>query len=102
MNTNIDIVKALTDEQLELAYRIREKQYRIQDAKDHVEDFVGDDEGLSLKFNNPTKIIEWAKKLDDSDYEQMAETFLENYDCNITENMQWEAIVTSYFMDLFE
>lgn len=53
------------------------KQYRIEDAKRHCED---------LGYDN----------LNSDDFENIADTFLNNYDCNIAENAQFENIIENY------
>lgn len=63
-----------TDEKV---FRRIQKQYRIEDAKMHCED---------LGYDN----------LNSDDYENIADTFLNNYDCNIAENTQFENIIKNY------
>lgn len=63
---------------IETAYRTRELEYRINDAKTHASDTFG-------------------KTIDDATAEELALLFLGNYDCNITENDQWNNILSQYF-----
>ena len=63
-----------TDEEI---FRRIQKQYRIEDAKRHCED---------LGYDN----------LNSDDFENIADTFLNNYDCNIAENAQFENIIENY------
>ena len=63
-----------TDEEI---FRRIQRQYRIEDAERHCKD---------LGYIN----------LDDVDFENIADEFLNNYDCNIPENDQFENIINNY------
>lgn len=63
-----------TDEEI---FRRIQKQYRTEDAKRHCED---------LGYDN----------LNSDDFENIADTFLNNYDCNISENAQFENIIKNH------
>lgn len=63
---------------IETAYRMRELEYRINDAKTHANDTFG-------------------KNIDDDTAKQLALIFISNYDCDITENDQWNNILSQYF-----
>lgn len=86
-NNNVDTSKVYTKEDIkngiseyetdEEIFRRIQKQYRIEDAKMHCED---------LGYDN----------LNSDDYENIADTFLNNYDCNIAENTQFENIIENY------
>lgn len=86
-NNNVDTSKVYTKEDIkngiseyetdeEIFMRIQ-KQYRIEDAKRHCKD---------LGYDN----------LNSDDFENIADTFLINYDCNIAENTQLENIIENY------
>lgn len=86
-NNNVDTSKVYTKEDIkngiseyetdEEIFRRFQKQYRIEDAKRHCED---------LGYDN----------LNTDDFENIADTFLNNYDCNIAENAQFENIIENY------
>lgn len=86
-NNNVDTSKVYTKEDIkngiseyetdEEIFRRIQKQYRIEDAKRHCED---------LGYDN----------LNSDDFENIADTFLNNYDCNIAENAQFENIIKNY------
>lgn len=66
----------MTPEQIEAAYRYREFQYRISDAKNQIElniDLIEEKYGYSYD-----EAIEYA--------EELAECFNENFDCDVPEN----------------
>lgn len=63
---------------IETAYRMRELEYRTNDAKAHANETFG-------------------KTIDDDTAKQLALLFINNYDCNITENDQWDNILSQYF-----
>ena len=58
-------------------FRHIQKLYRMDDAIRHCED---------LGYDN----------LNSDDIENIADTFLKNYDCNISENAQFENIIKNY------
>lgn len=67
-----------TDEEI---FRRIQKQYRIEDAKRHCENLCYNDMG-------------------EDDFEIIADEFLNNYDCNISENDQFENIINNYVKNL--
>lgn len=85
--TDIEVIEGLTREQLELAYRKRERMYHIEDAKQHVNDYKQwcDLEGLEIP---------------EGDYEVMAEQFEEQHDCEVADNRIWESIVQEYIDEM--
>lgn len=86
-NNNVDTCRVYTKEDIkngtseyetdEEIFRRIQKQYRIDDAKRHCEDLGYD----NLNFD---------------DFENIANTFLENHDCNVSENAQFENIIKNY------
>lgn len=77
----------MTSEQIEAAYRYRELQYRISDAKNQLElnaDWIEEEYGYSYD-----EAIEYA--------EELAECFDENFDCNVPENEAWSNCITEVF-----
>ena len=77
----------MTFEQIEAAYRYRELQYRIDDAKNQLElnaDWIQDEYGYSSD-----EIAGYA--------EELAERFQDNIDCNVSENNAWINCITEMF-----
>lgn len=77
----------MTPEQIEAAYRYKERQYRIEDAENQLElnaDWIQDEYGYS-----PDEIIEFS--------EGLVERFQDNFDCNKSENDAWVASITEMF-----
>lgn len=80
----------MTPEQIEAAYRYRERQYRIDDAKNQLElnaDWIEEKYGYSND-----EAIEYA--------EELAELFQDNFDCNMSENSLWYSFITEMFDSL--
>lgn len=71
-----EIANMLPKEVLEAAYRKRELQYRIQDAKNHAENL--------------------GYEISDEEAKEIAQTFLNSIDCNVAENENFENIVEEY------
>lgn len=69
-----------TDEEI---FRRIQRQYRIEDAERHCEDLGHDG-------------------LDNDDFEKIADEFLDNYDCNISENEQFESVIKKYILEQFK
>lgn len=77
----------MTEDQIEAAYRYQEHQYLIEDAKNQLElnaDWIKDRYGYSYD-----EIIGVAEKL--------ARRFEESFDCSISENETWNAVIEEYF-----
>lgn len=68
--------------QEEAAYRSRLRKYTIMDAKRQVEDVLG--ENTSVEVN-------------EEDYEELADIFLSNIDCNQSDNTRWEYLIMDYY-----
>ena len=84
------IIFTLRDE--EEIYRKVEKRYRTEDAERHVHDILS-----SLEDTGDDLVRGYALcALTKADFESLAEKFLENYDCTIDENSQWENLINSY------
>ena len=80
----------MTPEQIEAAYRYREFQYRISDAKNQIElniDLIEAKYGYSYD-----EAIEYA--------EELAECFNENFDCDVPENDAWSNCIEEVFSSL--
>ena len=80
----------MTPEQIEAAYRYKEHQYRISDAKNQIElniDLIEEKYGCSYD-----EAIEYA--------EELVECFDENFDCNVPENEVWSNCITEVFDEL--
>lgn len=77
----------MTAEQIEAAYRYRERQYRIDDAKNQLElnaDWIEEQYGYTYD-----EILEFA--------EELAERYHDNEDCNVSENDMWVSQIERMF-----
>lgn len=77
----------MTPEQIEAAYRYKERQYRIDDACNQLElnaDWIEEKYGYSND-----EAIGYA--------EELAELFQDNFDCNVPENEAWRNCITEMF-----
>lgn len=89
-NNNKRQLESLPEEVLEMAYRKRQLQYLIQDAKNHTEEYLSDEYELAgLEISDVPEAV----------YEAMAKEFLDRMDCNVPENAIWEGVVNDYLMD---
>lgn len=91
-STTADITYEMTEDQIEAAYRYQEHQYLIEDAKNQLElnaDWIEDRYGYSYD-----EIIGVAEKL--------ARRFEESFDCSISENETWNAVIEEYFGPVIE
>lgn len=80
----------MTPEQIEAAYRYKERQHRINDALYQLElnaDWIEEEYGYSYD-----EVIEHA--------EDLAECFQDNFDCNMSENSLWSSFITEMFDSL--
>lgn len=81
--TNGELV--LTEEHLEAAYRHRLREYTIMDARNQVEDVLRHD-------------IETI--IEEEDYEELADLFLNGTDCNQDDNSRWEHLIKEYYYSM--
>lgn len=104
-------VLALTSEELEQAYRLREHNYRLQDAeRQFVEDYLGihdrapepgsyDAEEIRIiseRFRDAYGFC-WIEAIDPSSDHYLLEDFVEQFEeifnCNVTENDLWQEAI---------
>ena len=78
----------LTVSEIYEAYRKCRLIYRIEDAECHVADM-----DLSERVRN---------LFQPSDYKAIAERFINNHDCNLTENDQFECIIEDYVKEKWQ
>lgn len=100
---------AMTEQEIEAAYRYQEHQYRLADARRQFNLFVfGDDDGVD--FDDPkyedTKFnfaVKYGITYTDASSDDMLEEYLRRYenrfDCNYDENSQWEAAICAVLAD---
>ena len=70
--------------QEEAAYRNRLRKYTIMDARNHVKDVLEDREEINVEVN-------------EEDYEELADLFLNGIDCNQSDNIRWEYLIMGYY-----
>lgn len=87
---NKRLLENLPEEVLEMAYRKKEMQYLIENAKRHTEDFLNNEYEIT---GLETPVVSEAV------YEAMAKEFLDRMDCNVPENSIWEGVVNDYLRD---
>lgn len=80
----------LTNQELEAAYRERQKEYRMEDAESHCIDYLRENE---IILNEP---------LGSSDYEWLADGYARCRDSNLAENDVWKEIVSEYIDKLIK
>lgn len=82
-------IEGLTDEQIEAAYRYKEMLYNIDDAESRMRDYLEE----HYSDSETEKIM---NTLESSDYEILAEQFMDNHDCNVADNEIWRNLVSGY------
>lgn len=70
---------------VEAAYRKQELSYRMQDAHVHV-----------IDMHETNACVPDPEAMQSSDFEEIARRFLDDYDCNLSENQQWENVILRY------
>lgn len=79
----------LTAEEKRKIYEELRLEYRTEDAKCHCEDFLSNE-----YYDESDK--ELIRHFDETDYQNIAEIFLDNNDCNVAENDRFGAIISDY------
>lgn len=82
------IADALPSTVVEAAYRKRELSYRVQDAHVHV-----------IDMHETNECVPDPETMQSSDFEEIALRFLDDYDCDLSENQQWENVILRYAKD---
>ena len=82
------IADALPSTVVEAAYRKQELSYRTQDAHVHV-----------IDTHETNGRVPDPEAMQSSDFEEIALRFLDDYDCNLSENRQWENVILQYAED---
>ena len=80
------IADALPSTVVEAAYRKQELSYRTQDAHVHV-----------IDMHETNGRVPDPEAMQSSDFEEIALRFLDDYDCNLSENRQWENVTQRIF-----
>lgn len=96
----------MTDEQIEAAYRFRERQFRYLDAKDQLDKFIYgiDLAALSEEEIERQKCCFWNKYLMDPEeaygkIDKIVARFEKDADCNVDENSRWESAILAVLME---
>lgn len=87
-------IEGLTDEQIEAAYRYKEMLYNIDDAESQMRDYLEE----HYSDSETEKIM---NTLESSDYEILAERFMDNHDCNVADNEIWRNLVSGYIEEIY-
>lgn len=86
----------MTEEQLEAAYRFRQKQYRMVDAKSHLEQFIyGDEPSTMSDFDIQYQEDDFFDRYHMTPQEafgklqKIVSRYDQDCDCNLDENSRW-------------
>ena len=87
----------MTEDQVEAAYRFRQRQYRMVDAKAHLEQFIYGDETANMSefdIQYQEECFTERYKITPADAFGMLDKIVSRHDldadCNLDENAQWE------------
>ena len=97
-----DIVNVLTEDQLEQAYRRRERFYRLKDAEDHLRDYFDDSAEVYIDDDGTEVNIEMLCSKDSKYYvlEYHVDWFEDRFDCNRPENDVWNEIIREWYKEV--
>lgn len=103
-----ELIKSLTPQQIEAAYRHQKMLYRINDAEAHLleaADIRDWDDTIALAQFEEEYGIPFSRLTDPEDelyaLETIATQFINKYDCNSAENDLFACICEEYLYDLF-
>ena len=80
----------MNEDQIEAAYRHQQFKYRTEDAKGHIYDMFNECDCDEAEFKEKYGVT-YNEILDCA--EDVAEQFLDDYDCNIPENDEFDFII---------
>lgn len=89
----------MNKDQIEAAYRYQQLQYRIEDAKGHIYDMFNMCDCDEAAFKEEYGVT-YNEILDCA--EDVAEQFLDDYDCNVPENDEFAFIIWDQMRQLRE
>lgn len=78
----------MTHEEKVEIFREIQREYHTEDAHRHVEEII--------EFSDMSAFTITLEYLTDDDYGKMVSLFEDNYDCNISENDQWDNLIKDY------
>ena len=87
----------MNEDQIEAAYRYKQLQYRIEDAKGHIYDMFNECDCDEAAFKEEYGVT-YSEILDCA--EDVAEQFLDDYDCNVPENDEFAFIILNKMRQL--
>ncbi len=100
---------AMTEGEIEAAYRYRERQYRLEDAKRQLNTLIfGCDDGSGFDDPEDKKIkedfqqdygISYDVAISPPMLEEYLRRFENRFDCDYDENSQWEAAIRAVLAD---
>lgn len=100
---------AMTEQEIEAAYRYQERQYRLQDAKSHLNILVfGVDDGSDFddpedeenqRYFSENYGISYEEATSEDMLKEYLRRFEDRFDCDHDENSQWEAAIRAVLMD---
>ena len=89
----------MNEDQIEAAYRYREREYREMDAKHFIEErlewLYGDKSAFEKEYG-----VSYDDAIEDVDY--LASRFMDEFDCNVPENEIWDEVLGEYFGPVIE
>lgn len=86
----------LTDAELEAAYREKELQYRMQDAKQHLLEAVY--QTVEEKYGRGFEVSldpEWEEDI----LQTLVDDFEQEFDCNVSENQIWANVMEQFMRE---
>ena len=104
---------AMTEQEIEAAYRYQEHQYRLQDAKRHLNilafGLCDDESGFDVPAYDEQKNyfaeiygISYDQAMTDDMLEAYLDQFEDDFDCNTDENSLWEDAIRAVLKALKE
>lgn len=87
MKVNQDnICDILTENEMEAVYRKKEKEYATTVAMNQVDKWIHEHQEITL-----------FKECTCGDYAELATRYLNEHDCDIADNIQWQNLISKYF-----
>ena len=80
----------------EAIYRKKEREYLLEDARNHISDYLEEDEDEDYEDEDLLKKTSFLQ----SNIDELVDSFIDRKDCNIADNDLWQTIIQNKLAEM--